>query len=166
MLQFSLSGYRFNFRDVCDGYKYAGWGVTESVYIVWSSSLCDFATQTISFFLCLTFCTLLALHLLKLQLWHTIIHLHNTATHSGQSSAFTTPKSTSIKSHTQLNMAKISSVKAREILDSRGNPTVEVCYICILYDLSCVWDVDVYMMFVHKICFNSQTIASSSFYLP
>ena len=43
----------------------------------------------------------------------------------GQSSGFTTPN-TSSRTHTQLNMAKISSVKAREILDSRGNPTVEV----------------------------------------
>jgi len=44
----------------------------------------------------------------------------------GQSSAFTTPNTSSRIHNTQLNMAKISSVKAREILDSRGNPTVEV----------------------------------------
>lgn len=44
---------------------------------------------------------------------------------SGQSSGFTT-SNTNSRIHTQLNMAKISSVHAREILDSRGNPTVEV----------------------------------------
>jgi len=43
----------------------------------------------------------------------------------GQSSGFTTP-SRNAGIHTKLDMAKISSVHAREILDSRGNPTVEV----------------------------------------
>ena len=51
----------------------------------------------------------------------------NPTTHiAGQSSGFTTPNTGRV--HTQLDMAKISSVKAREILDSRGNPTVEVCH--------------------------------------
>ena len=30
-------------------------------------------------------------------------------------------------------MGKIKDIKAREILDSRGNPTVEVDVICLLY---------------------------------
>jgi hypothetical protein len=46
---------------------------------------------------------------------------------AGQTSGFTTPSTRNARAHTQLDMAKISSVKAREILDSRGNPTVEVC---------------------------------------
>ena len=45
---------------------------------------------------------------------------------TGQTSGFTTPSARSARTFTQLDMAKISSVKAREILDSRGNPTVEV----------------------------------------
>lgn len=45
---------------------------------------------------------------------------------SGESSAFTHSASRNARINTQLDMAKISSVKAREILDSRGNPTVEV----------------------------------------
>jgi hypothetical protein len=44
----------------------------------------------------------------------------------GQTSGFTTPSARSARTFTQLDMAKITSVKAREILDSRGNPTVEV----------------------------------------
>lgn len=43
----------------------------------------------------------------------------------GESSAFTTPTSNNARRGTSL-MATIQSVKAREILDSRGNPTVEV----------------------------------------
>jgi len=54
-------------------------------------------------------------------------------------------------------MAKISSVKAREILDSRGNPTVEVCIICILYVLCGIRALRV-CVYAHNICFNSQTI--------
>ena len=52
--------------------------------------------------------------------------------YTGQSSAFTTPNTSSRIYNTQLNMAKISSVKAREILDSRGNPTVEVCFVLVI----------------------------------
>ena len=53
-------------------------------------------------------------------------------------------------------MAKISSVKAREILDSRGNPTVEVCYICMCF-IVCDTRESSYVRvhyFAHKICFN------------
>ena len=52
---------------------------------------------------------------------------------SGQSFGFTTPKARSTVSSTKLDMAKITSVKAREILDSRGNPTVEVRRLCFRY---------------------------------
>jgi hypothetical protein len=47
----------------------------------------------------------------------------------GQSSSFVGVNSFAnkrLESQSSLNMASIKSVKAREILDSRGNPTVEV----------------------------------------
>ena len=48
---------------------------------------------------------------------------------SGQASAFTVAKNTfgnARANSSALKMSTIESVKAREILDSRGNPTVEV----------------------------------------
>jgi len=66
-------------------------------------------------------------------------------------------------------MAKISSVKAREILDSRGNPTVEVSYkyiICVVWYKRVFLCLYVYDVLFIRYDFNSQTIASSSFYLP
>ena len=49
---------------------------------------------------------------------------------TGQTSGFTSPAARNTRIQTHLDMAKIQSVKAREILDSRGNPTVEVSSWC------------------------------------